>query len=501
MEKHDPNEPPPPYYSVSMHPPPPITCHEEVVYGVGPGLIPPSQPHYIPHYPPVIVMPQVTQTIPPRKKRSVCCENNAQCYGGTGGVLLVLGLLALAIWLGVRYGTKLASTYYSPDEDQPYGDYEETAIIPEHDSCPNTTIQCDGVKDCLYGTDESICVRFGTDNNVEVRTAEDGRFLPLCYSNWDQGYADQTCAQLGFTRSHDSKPLLGFTSKGLTLTSQRNSSAYIQGLVSISSSCPDKQTVSLQCVECGQQQSTSRIIGGKVSKSGQWPWQVTLHFKGSHVCGGVLISDHFVLTAAHCFPSTDESSLVASKWKVYGGVVSLLALPRPYQVKRILINENYDSRTNDQDIALLKLATTVDFTDQVQPACLPTYNQQWSHGTECFTSGFGTTDASTSDVSNSLMDVNVNIIDTSVCNSRNSYSGSVTKNMLCAGQLDGGKDSCQGDSGGPLVCENNGIWTLAGITSWGSGCGEKNQPGVYTKVTSVLPWIYSKMMQEMSWWL
>uniref|UniRef100_A0A3B4A3L7 trypsin n=1 Tax=Periophthalmus magnuspinnatus TaxID=409849 RepID=A0A3B4A3L7_9GOBI len=93
-----------------------------------------------------------------------------------------------------------------------------------------------------------------------------------------------------------------------------------------------------------------------------------------------------------------------------------------------------------------------------------------------------------------LRDVRVMIIDTEVCNSPRGYGGSVTKNMLCAGHLKGGKDSCQGDSGGPLVCENNGIWTLAGITSWGSGCGEMNTPGVYTRVTSVLPWISSTMM-------
>ncbi|KAJ0063954.1 hypothetical protein NL108_014468, partial [Boleophthalmus pectinirostris] len=261
----------------------------------------------------------------------------------------------------------------------------------KHDTCPNTTIHCDGIKDCVFGTDESVCVRFGSGNTLEVRTAEDGRFLPVCASNWKKLYSDQTCAQLG----------------------------------------------------CGRQSSVSRIIGGQVSESGEWPWQVTLHYKGSHVCGGVLISEIFVLTAAHCFPSTDEFSQIATNWAVYAGVVTLDKLPQPHQVAVIILSENYDSNTNDQDIALLKLATPVEFSDTVHPACLPTYDQQWAHGTDCITSGFGTTDAGSSSVSNKLRDVSVKIIDTEVCNTPSSYGGSVTKNMLCAGHLGGGKDSCQ----------------------------------------------------------
>lgn len=501
MAKYGPNDLPPPYYSVSMHTQPPLKSHEKVVYGVGPGLIPPSQPSYIPQYAPSVVVPvpQVTQPTSPSKKQNSCCKNNARCYGGTGGVLLVLCLLALAIWLGVRYGTRLGTTYYYAGEEHndDNEDYDKTPSIPKHDTCPNTTIQCDGIPDCKLGTDESICVRFGADNSLQIRTAEDGRFLPVCFSGWDQDYADQTCAQLGFVKSYATKALSSSNSKGLTMT-RHNSSALIQGLASVSSSCPAQETVSLQCIDCGRQPSTSRIIGGSEAKSGQWPWQLSLHFKGSHICGGVLISPYFVVSAAHCFPSNDVSSLLASNWKVYGGVVSLDILPRPYQVRKIILNENYDSRTNDQDVALLKLSTPVDFNDKVQPACLPSYNQQWTHGTQCWTSGFGTTNERTSSVSNSLMGVDVNIIDTSVCNSREVYRGSVTQNMLCAGQLNGGKDSCQGDSGGPLVCEDSGVWSLAGITSWGDGCGEQNKPGVYTKVTSVLAWIYSNMMQERS---
>lgn len=126
--------PPPPYYSVAVHTQPPLKPYEEVVYGLGPGVIPPIHPHYIPQYPPPVVAPQVTQSCirkpylhlpyfpdntlnlgvekemdpycvfvfmcPAPSKRKRCCQNNAQCYGGWGSALLVLGLLGLAIWLG-----------------------------------------------------------------------------------------------------------------------------------------------------------------------------------------------------------------------------------------------------------------------------------------------------------------------------------------------------------------------------------------------------------------
>uniref|UniRef100_A0A667Y5X2 Peptidase S1 domain-containing protein n=1 Tax=Myripristis murdjan TaxID=586833 RepID=A0A667Y5X2_9TELE len=180
-------------------------------------------------------------------------------------------------------------------------------------------------------------------------------------------------------------------------------------------------------------------------------------------------------------------------WRVYGGMVSQDSLPAPYLVERILLNENYNNKTNDQDIALLKLTLLrVYYSDAVRPACLPAFDQIFSPGTKCWTSGFGTTEAGAG--SKDLMEVTVDIIDRTVCNSRNVYRGAVSKNMLCAGDLNGGKDSCQGDSGGPLVCQGNDQrWYVVGITSWGESCGLRNKPGVYTNVPEVLPWIYSKM--------
>lgn len=491
MANHEPSAPPPPYYSVAVHAQPPLRSYEEVVYGLDPGLKLHAQPHYIPQYPPPVAAPQVTQPPIPPKTKKRCCGSNSQCYSGLGAAILLLAVLGLAIWLGVRYGTTLATTGILDGEGDLDGDGE--SLPPsQFDTCPNNTVECNAVRDCQLGTDETNCVRFGEDNGLQVKTAQDRRFLPVCYRGWGESYADRVCAQLGFRQAHDSKAIQTPPSVGLTLTS--GSSSLIQGMVEVSSSCPNQRTVSLQCVACGQPQSTARIIGGEIAQTGQWPWQLSLHLRDSHTCGAVLISPDFALTAAHCFQSDSQSS--ARNWKVYGGVVSLNDLPQPYLVEKIILNKNYNSESNDQDIALLKLTSQVAFNDKVQPICLPAFNKDFPHGTECWTSGFGTTEAGSSTVSKDLMEVNVNIIRREVCNRRSVYGGSVTANMICAGHLQGGKDSCQGDSGGPLVCKDGNLWYLVGLTSWGDGCARRNRPGVYTNVRSLLPWIYSSMQLE-----
>ncbi|XP_050984531.1 transmembrane protease serine 13a [Labeo rohita] len=520
MADNDTKDPPPPYYSVAGDPQTPPMSYEEVINQDKYGGTQKPVPYYIEKDPAQVQVEAViiAQHVVASPKRPESCGRSARCWGGWVGVLLLLVLIGLSIWLGVHYGSKSYSGHYESgckgkdcgdckgedcrehdnDNDCRGKDCKEEGHHGTHDgvrvpdTCSNSSILCDGIQNCQQGADEMNCVRFAEGGVLQVRTAQDGRFLPVCYQGLDQTYADQICEQLGFRRSYASNPVDSTSSVSLTVGPR--SAKLIQGLVNVSSGCQNEKAVSLECTDCGKQQTASRIIGGSASKLGQWPWQVSLHYSGSHVCGGSLVSPDFVVSAAHCFQGSMANS---ANWRVYAGTISQSALRTTYLVKKVIVNENYNDKNNDYDVALLKLSSPVTFSSTMQPVCFPTFDQTFSDGSECWTTGFGTTQEGADRGSSSLMDVTVNIINTRLCNSSQVYRGAITKNMLCAGDMNGGRDSCQGDSGGPLVCKGaNDRWYLAGITSWGAGCGQKQKPGVYSRVTSLLPWIYSKMQQE-----
>uniref|UniRef100_A0A671NPC7 Transmembrane serine protease 5 n=1 Tax=Sinocyclocheilus anshuiensis TaxID=1608454 RepID=A0A671NPC7_9TELE len=178
---------------------------------------------------------------------------------------------------------------------------------------------------------------------------------------------------------------------------------------------------------------------------------------------------------------------VLSGWVVYAGIVTSnsakLAQYQGLAVERIIYNKNYNHRTHDNDIALVKLRTLLNFSDTIRPVCLPKYDCDLPGGTQCWISGWGYTqpDDGTAPVP---------LISTKKCNSSCMYNGEITPRMLCAGYTEGKVDACQGDSGGPLVCQDENVWRLVGVVSWGTGCAEPNHPGVYTKVAEFLEWIY-----------
>uniref|UniRef100_A0AAJ7XJI1 Transmembrane protease serine 5-like n=1 Tax=Petromyzon marinus TaxID=7757 RepID=A0AAJ7XJI1_PETMA len=263
------------------------------------------------------------------------------------------------------------------------------------------------------------------------------------------------------------------------------------------SSCPSGKGISLKCIDCGKSTVVNRIVGGVNSALGRWPWQVSLHFQGSHACGGSLVAPGWLVTAAHCVSQKNYNQ--ASNWVVYAGFLNQnqMASAQKSAVQLIYVNKNYDASTQDFDIALMKLASPVTFTSNVKAVCLPTAGTDFAAGTLCWISGWGLM-VEEGDVANTMQEAQIPLIGLSTCNARAMYAGRLTQRMQCAGYAAGGVDACQGDSGGPLVCTSrDGLWRLTGATSWGIGCAVVNKPGIYSKIPEYLSWITWTMAYDL----
>ncbi|XP_011932468.1 PREDICTED: chymotrypsin-like elastase family member 2A [Cercocebus atys] len=240
--------------------------------------------------------------------------------------------------------------------------------------------------------------------------------------------------------------------------------------------------------------SVTRVVGGEEATPNSWPWQVSVQYNSNgkwyHICGGFLIANSWVLTAAHCISSSRTYRVVLGQHNLNIAESGSLTV----SVSKIVVHPKWNSSdvSNGYDIALLKLAHPVSLTDKIQLACLPPAGTILPNNYPCYVTGWGylQTNGPASDV---LQQGRLLVVDYDTCSSPDWWGSTMKTNMICAGG-DGVISSCNGDSGGPLNClAADGRWEVHGIVSFGSslGCNYYHKPSVFTRVSKYIDWIKS----------
>uniref|UniRef100_A0A8C4NV92 Ovochymase 2 n=1 Tax=Dicentrarchus labrax TaxID=13489 RepID=A0A8C4NV92_DICLA len=251
---------------------------------------------------------------------------------------------------------------------------------------------------------------------------------------------------------------------------------------------------------------------GSLMHVGSEGWPVSLQNRGSHFCGGAILTDRWIMTAAHCFASL-------SKYGCYLPVDD--EEEQVFFIKSVSVHEKYHhALPMSYDIALVELDKRIRLGARVHPICLPLPDESIPPETSCILGGWGRVKEK-GRLPPVLREVQLHLVDPARCKFvLQTVKSSIVKQrpdrpqpamtVLCAGPERGGRDACQGDSGGPLVCpagSGGGHWVVLGVTSWGKGCGRswennssrapsrRGSPGVYTDVRLLLPWIKHKLKE------
>jgi len=237
--------------------------------------------------------------------------------------------------------------------------------------------------------------------------------------------------------------------------------------------------------QCGVKNSkTSKIVGGKPADKHEYPWMVALLLKSGKepFCGGSLITVKHVLTAAHCIIGTARNLQVV----LYAHETLMETDSYRYDVLEVENHKNYAGKVHYlyYDYSILTIDSS-SHPSSLMPVCLPADTNTKYEGRLATATGWGDTLAQPAKV---LMEVDLRVISDEVC--KDKYPALRDSIQICA--IAPGKDACSGDSGGPLIVEENGRWTLVGVTSFShphGSCALPGVPGVYAEVTGVMDWI------------
>lgn len=344
------------------------------------------------------------------------------------------------------------------------------------------------------------------DQRIRVYDSVEKRWRQICSSSANDLLASISCEEVGFVRvlNYSVASVPDSSGDGAEFFCVRTNELSYGKKIKDSlfpCACENREVLTILCQDCGRRSfAEGRIVGGVDSRQGSWPWQVSLQYDDAHQCGGSIISNRWVVSAAHCFP---ERYRFVNRWRVLlGSIYNKPVNANVAEVKTIVYHSSYlpfvDSNIDDnsRDIAVVALTQPLIFNENIQPVCLPAYGQRLIDGQMGTVTGWGNVGYH-GPLADVLQEVHVPIISDAVCNAPDYYDNTITTTMFCAGVEKGGTDACQGDSGGPFVAEDclSKItrYRLLGVVSWGTGCAMAKKPGVYTRVSRFLPWISAAM--------
>ncbi|CAF2637088.1 unnamed protein product [Rotaria sp. Silwood2] len=252
--------------------------------------------------------------------------------------------------------------------------------------------------------------------------------------------------------------------------------------------CPRADQGSIK--QCGQTfrqpylHASIRIVNGIISNPHSFPWAVSLQYKLLHDCGGVIVDQLNILTAAHCLDYSNDLGNYFVRVGAHDRTSSGQLIP----IAQLILHPHYNEARSTNDIGIIKLARPINFTETIQPICLLDNIVEPPLDTTVYVAGWGNTVFQMWDSSSSVLrQARLRVI--SNCSMYFAYE---SQRQICAatnGPADIDHGSCQGDSGGGLFYLKNERWYVAGVVSYATGCGQKAFPTVFTKTSAYIGWI------------